>query len=57
MVRISRNNEVYVRTGVEIPESLREQAREQGIPLAPTLIDALRAKINKATAENPGGVG
>ena len=47
MARISRNNEIYVRTGIELPESLREQARKQGILLAPTLIEALKAKIDE----------
>jgi hypothetical protein len=55
MARILRNNEIYVRTGIELPESLREQAREQGILLAPTLIAALRAKISETRAKNPGG--
>jgi post-segregation antitoxin (ccd killing protein) len=44
-MRINRNDEIYVRTGIEIPESLREQARNQGIPLSSTLIEALKAKI------------
>jgi hypothetical protein len=48
MARISRKNEIYVRTGIELPETLREQARAQGIPLAPTLIEALKGKLAEA---------
>ena len=57
MPRFKRKDEVYVRTGIELPESLREQARAQGILLAPTLIAALQAKINETLVENPQGVG
>jgi post-segregation antitoxin (ccd killing protein) len=51
MARISRGNEIYVRTGIELPETLREQAREYGISLAPTLIEALQRKIKKLEEE------
>jgi len=50
MSEIRRKGIIYAQTCVQIPESLRDAAREQGIGLSSTLTDALEKKINKGNA-------
>jgi hypothetical protein len=46
-----RGGQVYHTTTVNIPLNTMDQARELGISLSPTLVEALQAKI----AERTGG--
>jgi post-segregation antitoxin (ccd killing protein) len=53
MSRFKRGNEVYVRTGIELPETLRNTAREMRIGLSKTLTEALKNKIEEERGNKP----
>ena len=50
MPNVRRNGIVYAQTCVQIPETLRNAAREQGIGLSSTLTDALKLKVKEGNA-------
>jgi post-segregation antitoxin (ccd killing protein) len=45
MHRIIRNDVVYSNTTIQLPYSLKEVAKERGINLSRTLVEALTAKL------------
>lgn len=50
MSEIRRKGIIYAQTCVQIPETLRNKAREQGIGLSSTLTEALEKKMKKGNA-------
>ena len=50
MPRIRKNGIIYAQTCVQIPETLRDAARIQGIGLSSTLTEALEKKVNEGDA-------
>jgi len=50
MSSIRRNGIIYAQTCVQIPETLRDEARELGIGLSSTLTEALGKKMKKGNA-------
>ena len=52
MPAIVRRNIVYAQTCVQIPEALRDRAREMGIGLSSTLVEALQEKINEQETDH-----
>jgi post-segregation antitoxin (ccd killing protein) len=50
MPNLRRKGIIYAQTCVQIPENLRNAAREQGIGLSSTLTDALEAKMKEGNA-------
>jgi hypothetical protein len=44
--RFKRKDVIYVKTTVELPEKLRDEARDLGIGLSSSLIEALNGKID-----------
>lgn len=51
MVIVRRGGKVYAQTSVQIPEELRDEAREQKIGLSSTLTDALIEKLQKRSED------
>jgi post-segregation antitoxin (ccd killing protein) len=47
---VRRGGTVYAQTSVQIPEKIRNEAREAGIGLSATLTDALVEKLQKNRA-------
>ncbi|MEN6395949.1 MAG: hypothetical protein ABFC78_05645 [Methanoregula sp.] len=47
---IRRNGIIYAQTSVQIPEILRDTAREMGIGLSSTLTEALEKKMKEGDA-------
>ncbi|MFA4850212.1 MAG: hypothetical protein WC626_10855 [Methanoregula sp.] len=50
MARLKRKDIIFVQTSLQIPETLRDNAREQGIGLSSTLTDALEVKLKEGNA-------
>jgi len=50
MRTVRRGGIIYAQTCVQIPEILRNAAREQGIGLSSTLTDALKMKVKEGNA-------
>ncbi|MCX6691002.1 MAG: hypothetical protein NTW33_02845 [Methanoregula sp.] len=50
MPRVRKNDIIYAQTCVQIPETLRDAARDRGIGLSSTLTDALEKKIKEGNA-------
>lgn len=50
MPRVRKNGIIYAQTCVQIPEILRDSARELGIGLSSTLTEALEKKVKEGDA-------
>jgi post-segregation antitoxin (ccd killing protein) len=50
MTVIRRGGIIYAQTCVQIPEELRDAAREQGIGLSSTLTEALEERVKEGSA-------
>ena len=53
MSAIRRGGIIYAQTCVQIPEELRDAARDKGIGLSSTLTEALENKMKEGSVQDP----